>query len=233
MTVKLQHFIERYEGSSFPTLVRTDDGRRSVLKMRGAGNGAAGLISEFLVNRLASAGGLPVPDVSVIHIDHGFPWKFGTDEFHDLVQKSFGPNLGIEWLEGAKVVPPDHLHSLPDDFVSQLVTIDLVFANVDRTVQSGNVLKDSHGRLWIVDHGSCRFLFQSIMSLPSMLPADHVFAGSDETFSPRWLSSVDSTAVASAVDEIPTQWLTETRLTKERVGELLIQSLRLARPNQR
>jgi len=93
MTKRLAKFIETYPGSSFPTRSQTTDGEMCVVKMRGAGNGAVALLSEFVVNRLASRAGLSVPDVSIIDIADNHPWDFGSDEFDDLLQKSSGPNL--------------------------------------------------------------------------------------------------------------------------------------------
>ena len=45
--------------------------------------------------------GWPVPDVAWIDIPQDFPWTFGTDEFDDIVQKSYGWNLGIAYIPDA------------------------------------------------------------------------------------------------------------------------------------
>lgn len=69
----LTRFLETYRGSSFPTRAVMGDGSEWVVKLRGAGNGAGALLSEFVVNRLASAAGLPVPEVCVVDLPEGFP----------------------------------------------------------------------------------------------------------------------------------------------------------------
>src|SRR5258708_2630467 len=137
MSKRLKQFLETYRGSSFPTRSETTEGEICIVKMRGAGNGGALLLSEILLYPLCSGAGLAVPDASIIDLPAGFPWVFGTDEFYDLVQKSAGPNLALEWIVGATPLPDDRYRSLPDELVSQIVTIDLVFENVDRTTQSG------------------------------------------------------------------------------------------------
>ncbi len=212
MVRQLTRFLETYRGSSFPTRSELDDGSTCVVKMRGAGNGSAALLSEFVVNRLARAAGLPVPDALVVEIAAGFPWEFGTDEFHDLVQKSPGPNLGLTWIEGARAVSAADYNALPHELVSQVVTLDLAFANWDRPTRSGNLLEDRRGRRWIVDHGSCRFLFQPCANGPRVLPPDHAFAGWEGTDDARWLRAVDAALVAEVVAEIPDLWLSEAGL---------------------
>ena len=57
MAKELAQFIEMYRGSSFPTRSVTTAGETCVVKMRGSGNGAEALVSEFVVNRLAHAAG--------------------------------------------------------------------------------------------------------------------------------------------------------------------------------
>jgi hypothetical protein len=214
MAEQLLRFIEMFRGSSFPTLSETTTGQQRVVKMRGAGNGAGALVSEFVVNRLAHAVALPAPDAFIVQIPTGFPWAFGSDEFHDLVQKSGGSNLALEWLGPATPLPEVRYNSLPHDFVSQVVTIDRVFANFDRSVKSGNLLEDSDRRLWIVDHGSCRFLSGAVASVTPALPAGHIFAGWEDAFESRWLKPITSSLIAETVAEIPPEWLAETQLSR-------------------
>jgi hypothetical protein len=230
MPKHLRRFLETYRGSSFPTRAEMSDGTVGVVKMRGAGNGAEALVSEFVVNRLARAAGLAVPDAFVVEIAAGFPWDFGTDEFHDLVRKSPGPNLGLEWIKGARPVPAADYNALPHAFVAQVVSLDLTFANWDRTVRSGNLLVDRRGQPWIVDHGSCRFLFQASRAEPYRLPADHVFAGWEAAFEPGWLGRVSPDLVAATVAEIPEAWLVEAGLSREGVKTKL-QTLASKRQN--
>lgn len=83
----LGRFIETYRGSSFPTRTETVDGQSCVIKMSGAGNGSAALLSEFIVNRITCRVGVATPDAYIIDIPDDYPWNFGTDEFYDIVRK--------------------------------------------------------------------------------------------------------------------------------------------------
>ena len=224
MPKQLGRFIETFRGSSFPTRSETTEGESCVVKLRGAGNGAAALLSEFVVNRLAVRAGLPVPDVFIVQIEAERPWDYGTDEFYDLVQKSAGPNLALAWLDGVRPWSGNAYGSLPDELVSQVVTIDLAFSNVDRSAQSANLVEDAHQRRWIIDHGSCRFLFRpdaaSARSASTwMLPADHIFAHRADAFDPRWLAPVNAALIAETTAEIPDAWLAEIRLTRDQVAK--------------
>lgn len=225
MSAILARFIETFRGSSFPTLSETRDGERLVIKMRGAGNGAGALLSEFLVNRLAHLCGLPVPDVRIVEIAADHPWEFGTDEFDDLLQKSTGANLGICWIPGARQLTAEQAEALPVDFISQVVTLDLVFANLDRSPASCNLLMDSGGRRWIVDHGSCRFLFRRSSSPAAGLSGDHIFRGREDLFDMTWFKPLTPGQIGAALEELPDLWLREEGLSRDEIGRALARLL--------
>lgn len=228
MATQLAHFVETFRGSSFPTRCVSAEGENLVIKLRGSGNGSEALICEYLVNRLASRSGLPVPDVCIIEIDDDYPWNYGTDEFYDLVQKSGGANLGIELIEGAKAMLPNDVDSLSRETISQIVTLDLVFVNLDRSAASGNLVADSAGNPWIIDHGSCRFLFRANATKQSCLSltANHLFAHRVDAIESRWLHPMRSgTLVSETVAELPEQWLLDAHITRAEVLQRLRDTL--------
>jgi hypothetical protein len=218
MSNDLARFIETYRGSSFPTRAETADGEICVVKMSGAGNGSAALLSEFVVNRLTSRTGFATPNASIIHIADDYPWNFGTDEFYDIVRKSPGPNLALAWLDGACPVNTAEYNSLDAELVSQVVTLDLTFANCDRSARSSNLVRDQSGHPWIIDHGACRFLFQPPDSTVKPLPETHIFADRQDAFDPSRLVSISSTLIAETMAEIPEAWLVENRLSRDDVA---------------
>lgn len=228
MPARLSRFIETYRGSSFPTLAETTDGEQVVIKMRGAGNGAGALLSEFLVNRLAHRCGLPVPDVRIIEIAADHPWEFGTDEFDDLLQKSAGANLGICWIPEAKQLTADEAMTLPRDFISQVVTLDLTFSNLDRSSSSCNLLRQPSGHRWIIDHGGCRFLFRRGV-VSDVLPKDHIFRGMEDAFDGTWLGALSPALVDETVAEAPELWLAEEGFTRVEVAAWIQAALRRER----
>lgn len=170
----LSEFISTYMGSSFPTLARTESGRLLVVKMVGSGNGARSLISEFIVNNVSTALGWPVPSASLVKIKSDMPWTFGTDEFDDLVQKSSGWNLGLSYIDQSQKIADSTQVSISDDFKSQVLALDYLFVNIDRTVKSGNLLEDQNRQKWIVDHGSC-LVFQTMKPISPRIDSHHIF----------------------------------------------------------
>jgi hypothetical protein len=225
----LRRFLKTYRGSSSPTLAELDSGGTVVVKLRGSGNGAEALTSEYIVNRLAQAAGFPVPAPLIVELPDGFPWAYGTDEFHDLVRKSPGPNLGLAVIPGARPLPAERYRALAPAVISQLVTLDRTFSNWDRTEQSGNLLEDEARQVRFVDHGSCRFLAERDRADLPPLSRHHIFRVRQETFDATWLELIDDALVASTARELPEAWLTEIGLTREGLLVALRTRLRLAR----
>lgn len=217
MAETLLRFLETYRGSSCPTLAELTSGATVVVKLRGSGNGAEALASEYLVNRLTHAAGFPVPAPVIIQLPESFPWNYGTDEFHDLVRKSGGPNLGLAVIPGVRSFPPARYEQLSASLISQIVTLDRTFSNWDRADLSGNLLEDRSGQIWFIDHGSCRFLHETDRSLLPPLPANHSFLHHQETFDAAWLETIDDVLVTHAVAELPEAWLSEMAMARDRI----------------
>ena len=73
---------------------------------RGAGQGPRALVAEWLVGELARAIGLPVPDLVGVEVDPTLGDAEPDQEIHDLVNKSGGLNLGMDFLPGALAFNP-------------------------------------------------------------------------------------------------------------------------------
>jgi hypothetical protein len=219
----LKKFVKSYFGSSFPTEVESTDGEHWVLKMRGSGNGAKSLLVEYLVNGLTSRAGLPVPKVSVLEIPSGFPWEFGTDEFDDILQRSFGPNLAIALIKNARTMPEMELPRQSEEFLTALVTLDSFFRNFDRTQSSLNILLGENLQPWIVDHGSCLFLDTTSAPNNLSLPPNHCFKPTEgRYFSLDLLNKiVNDLAVDETVEGVPGPWLEEVGISAEQVREII------------
>jgi len=100
-------------GSSFPSVVETSAGELYVQKLSGAGPGRRALATEYLALKIARNFGLTVPDAHVIDLPRDFPWQTGTDEFHEAVQRSAGPNLGVAFIDNARDLAAAELAELP------------------------------------------------------------------------------------------------------------------------
>lgn len=143
MDSRLRHVnVTRYsaplrEGGSLPGLVEADDQFMYVLKFRGAGQGKKALIAELVGGELARILKLRVPEIVFANLDVAFGRIEGDEEIQDLLKASVGLNLGIHYLSGA--VTYDPLVTKVDPLLaSQIVWLDSLLLNVDRTVRNTN-----------------------------------------------------------------------------------------------
>lgn len=217
---ELKKFKRIFRGGSIPTEVELTDGTSCILKMRGAGNGVESLFNEFVVNSMGSAIGCSVPKVFPVAVGEDFPWEFGTDEFDDILQKSGGVNLGIEMIPEAHQVPAAELMGLPHEFLSRMVAIDIFFNNLDRTLQSENILRDAGQNYWIVDHGGCFFMKEPTRKT---LHEKHFLAGQESEFqNDGYLGELTNPyLIQQTVSEIPIEWLIELQLNRHQVSQAL------------
>jgi HipA-like protein len=139
-------------GGSAPVVVESAAGR-FLVKLRGAAQGLPPLIAEIIVAELAGALGLPVPERALVTLDAQVPSDDKNDELADLLARSHGNNLGFRLLPGARDLRPDRLSQVEPDVAAQIVWLDALVLNPDRTAQSPNVLV-WHGRPWLIDHGA-------------------------------------------------------------------------------
>lgn len=191
--------------------------------MKGSGNGADSLISEFIVNRAAVFCGFPVPNAHLLQIEDGFPWTFGTDEFDDIVQRSYGMNLAIEFIPDTRLPDLAKPHCLPSPFLEAMLAIDIFFRNLDRTAASGNVLIDKTAKIWLIDHGSCRFLSQNIIAEDGFLPENHLLKQIEAEFEiGRAIDPLIHLDYDSLIlKELPPEWLKETNMSRQQISAAL------------
>lgn len=214
--LELKRIIRQFHGSSFPVEVETVDGPNYVMKMRGSGNGSASLVQEFIVNSVASGAGWPVPTVAPIRIREEFPWEFGTDEFDDLLQRSYGVNLGIAPIKGLSPVAARELKELPPEFLARIAAIDAFFCNFDRTLRAANIERDSGGGLWIIDHGSCQLLDLVRGDRAVTLAPNHFLKPEETTLlrHPAIRELANTARLEEAVAKAPEDWLAAVKVTR-------------------
>ncbi|HEX8832056.1 MAG TPA: HipA family kinase, partial [Longimicrobium sp.] len=156
------HTATRYlqplrEGGSLPAIVDTEDGGRFVVKFRGAGQGAKVLVAELIVGLLAGELGFAVPELALIEVPPEFGRSEPDPEIQELLQKSHGINVGLRYLDGAFNFDGYAAGDLVDDrFASDLVWLDALVTNPDRTHRNPNLLLWER-RPWLIDHGAALY----------------------------------------------------------------------------
>ncbi len=142
------------EGGSLPALVEADDDGLYVLKFRGAGQGPRALVAELLAGEVARLVGLPVPEIVFAQLDPRIAVAEPDPEIQDLLAASEGLNLALDFLPGSLAYSP--LDEIDPGFAADVVWLDALVMNVDRTPRNPNLLR-WHGALWLIDHGAAFF----------------------------------------------------------------------------
>ncbi|MEJ7739023.1 MAG: HipA family kinase [Chitinophagaceae bacterium] len=151
------------EGGSLPAIAEADDGFLYVVKFRGAGQGLKALIAELIGGEVARALGLKVPELVFANLDSAFGRTEPDEEIQDLLKASAGLNLGLHYLSGAITFDPV-VNTINATLASQIVWLDCLLTNVDRTVRNTNMLM-WHKELWLIDHGAALYFHHSWQNL--------------------------------------------------------------------
>ncbi|MFH8791705.1 HipA family kinase [Streptomyces sp. NPDC017941] len=147
------------EGGSVPGVAEADDLGTYVVKFTGSAQGRKALVAEIVVGELARRLGLRVPDLVLAHFDPAVAADEPHQEVQDLLRRSAGLNLGMDWLPGARDFTPDTELDVDPGEAGKVVWLDALTANVDRTVHSSNLMVwPTFGvrppKLWLIDHGA-------------------------------------------------------------------------------
>jgi hypothetical protein len=196
------------EGGSLPGIVEADDDGLYVLKFRGAGQGPKALAAEIVGGELARGLGLPVPELVLIDLDPALGNAEPDPEIQELIAASAGVNLGVDFLPGSlpynPAQPPDA------DLAADVVWLDSLITNVDRTPRNPNLLR-WHSNLYLIDHGAALYAFHApdpLERAKGAFPAirDHVLlheASSIAAADERHANRADPAAAAALV---PAEW---------------------------
>ena len=143
------------EGGSLPAIVAGDDDGTYVLKFRGAGQGPRALIAELVSGELARVLGLPVPEIVFATLDPRMAKTEPDPEIQDLLRRSEGLNLALDYLPGSITFDPLVPRTVEGKarLASSIVWFDAFVSNVDRTAKNTNLLV-WHRELWMIDHGA-------------------------------------------------------------------------------
>jgi hypothetical protein len=204
------------EGGSLPGLMEADDDGLYVAKYTGAGQGPAALVAEVVVGELARRLGLPVPELVTLALPAELARAEPDPEIQDLLRASAGVNLGVDFLPGSLPFTPAAVAEMDPELAADVVWLDALTTNVDRTPRNPNLLV-WHGRTWLIDHGAAFFRQHGeaplVESAQAPFPhiADHVLLGvagpiaeADERLAARAAAAVDAAAAL-----VPDTWLGE------------------------
>src|SRR3954469_15510567 len=138
------------EGGSMPGLVEADDDGLYVLKFRGAGQGPLALVAEIIVGELARALGFLGPQLVRIDLAPVLGRAEPDPEIQELILASGGLNVGIDFLPGSLAYTPSGPVQPDAELAANVVWLDALVTNVDRTAANPNLLV-WHQQMWLID----------------------------------------------------------------------------------
>ena len=209
-----RYILPLREGGSLPALAEADDEFKYVVKFRGAGHGTKALIAELIGGEIARALGFRVPEIVFLNLDEAFGRTEADEEIQDLLQWSRGLNMGLHFLSGSLTFDPI-VHQVDGKTASQVVWLDALLTNVDRTIKNTNMLI-WHKELWLIDHGASLYFHHSWTNwqkqalVPFVQIKDHVllpFADKLEEVDIEFKQILTSDKIREIVNAIPDDWL--------------------------
>jgi hypothetical protein len=217
------------EGGSLPGLMEADDLGTYVVKFRGAGQGPKALVAEVVAGGLARALGLSVPRLVTVQVDAALAPGEPDQEVQDLLRRSGGTNLGVDYLPGALDFDAAAFE-VDRALAGRVLWFDALVGNADRSWRNPNLLY-WHGRLFLIDHGATLTFQHSWSGLDEWTTRpydarDHalVEVGPDVERADAELAPLVTTdTVRAVVAAVPAEWLEdEPRDVRSVVTEQLL-----------
>jgi len=202
------------EGGSLPAIAEADDGFLYVIKFRGAGQGVKALIAELIGGEIARALGFKVPEIVFANLDTAFGRTEPDEEIQDLLKASVGLNLGLHYLSGAITFDPA-VTKVDPKLASQIVWMDCLLTNVDRTPRNTNMLTWNK-ELWLIDHGAALYFHHSWDNWreqavrPFLQVKDHVLlslASELDAVDQEFKSILTPEVISAIVSVVPDDWI--------------------------
>jgi len=214
-TVNVTRYVTALrEGGSMPAIAEADDQFLYVIKFRGAGQGVKTLIAELVGGEIARALGLKIPEIVFAILDEAFGRTEPDEEIQDLLKASTGLNLGLHYLSGSITFDPA-VTIVAATLASQIVWLDCLLMNVDRTCRNTNMLL-WHKELWLIDHGASLYFHHSWQNWkeqakrPFTHVKDHVllsYASELNIVDAAFCSLLNNEKIRKIVGLIPSEWL--------------------------
>jgi hypothetical protein len=204
--------------SSLPVLVETIDGPRCVVKWKGAGEGALANAVDWVSLHFARLTGIPVPTPHLITITSNLIDKTRDPDVNDLITRSLGVNLGVEFLEGSTPFTLTHVDAIDQALKTRIFLFDVLFLNIDRTDHNPNMVF-SEDTLYCIDFAAAMSLKMlmnrqnhSERALLSVIRRHPFYKKTAES---EFIDlDVDAQTVDDIVSVIPDDWLVDPAATK-------------------
>jgi hypothetical protein len=183
--LSVERVLSTFRGSSWPVLAVVD-GQKLVVKLRGSAEGVLPLIAELIVGGLAEALGLLVPARYLVELPPVVASDDPHEELRDLLARSAGLNLGLQYLDGFRNVTVADASRIKPELQARIVWLDALVQNPDRTERNPNLMIKA-GQIWLIDHGAALHFHHAWGQVteqaprePGTIPAEHLLRVSAE-----------------------------------------------------
>lgn len=210
------------EGGSVPAIVEADDDGLYVLKFRGAAQGPKTLVAELVSGEIGRVLGLPIPEIVLVELDPVLAKAEPDPEIQELIEKSGGINLGLDFLPGSLAFAPAAPPELTPELAARIIWFDAYTLNVDRTPRNPNMLS-WHRKLWLIDHGASLYFHHNwpdagrVARSPFQLSREHVllpFAGPIGAAGTTARERLTAHRLEEILRDIPDDWLAGDQLDR-------------------
>lgn len=178
-----------------------------MIKWKGTGEGPLANAIDWISLRLARAVGIPVPTPYLIDIRPDFVQQTRDGEIKDIILRSLGLNLGIEFIEGAALYHQRDANRIPSRMKDLIYTFDVLFLNIDRTDMNPNMIVAGE-RLFCID-------MAAVQAVKALLSGQHT---SEQTLLPLLrrhpfysktpkITLPTSAGLEGIVESVPREWL--------------------------
>ena len=201
------------EGGSLPGLMEADDLGTYVVKWRAAGQGVRVLVAEVVCGELARALALPVPALVTVDVAPELAVGEPDHEVQELLQRSAGRNLGLDYLPGALDFEAG-AGQVDAELAGRVLWFDALVGNVDRSWRNPNMLF-WHGRLQLIDHGAALTFHHHWPGAPAavarpydatahaLIECEPDVTAADDALAPQ----VTGALLSTVLGQVPDEWL--------------------------
>jgi hypothetical protein len=219
------------EGGSLPGLMEADDLGTYVVKWRAAGQGVAVLVAEVVCGELARALDLPVPALVTVDVAPELAVGEPDVEVQELLRRSAGRNLGLDYLPGALDFEAG-ADGVDPVLAGRVLWFDALVGNVDRSWRNPNLLF-WHGRLHLIDHGAALTFHhhwpgaEAAVRRPydasahALIECDPDVPAADAALAPR----VTAGLLGEVLAQVPDEWLEDDGAGPDAVRERYVGQL--------
>ncbi|MFL6414546.1 MAG: HipA family kinase, partial [Bryobacteraceae bacterium] len=159
--------------------------------------------------------GLPVPEIVFVEIDAALGRNEPDYEIRELLSRSVGLNLALDYLPGSVMFDPAASDRSDPELASRAVWFDAFITNIDRTARNPNLLC-WHKNLYLIDHGAALYFhhnwgdIETAAASPFAPIRNHIllpWAGGIEEADRVSRALLKEDVLSRVVNSVPDPWL--------------------------